>query len=143
MTAPQSRDDQRQDPPPQARPPPRRCRTPRRAGRIASRACAVSMIAAALAGCGSPATAYRASVLSYTASEPGTLNVFVRVTNTGKATGTPTCTVTVNYQSGARGGSGSEKLGSALAPGKSSRLYMLVALPGMGARYITNVSAKC
>ncbi len=144
MTAPQYRDDQRQDAPPQqARPPQRRCCTPRRAGYIASGACALSMIATALAGCGSPATTYRASVLSYTAPSPGQLDVYVHVTNTGKAAGTPTCTVSATYQSGGHGGSDGGTLGRQLAPGKSSVLYVEVVLPGTVANGIANVSANC
>ena len=111
--------------------------------RIASGACAAIMIAMVLAGCGGPAAAYRASVVSYTAPAPGDLSVSVRVTNIGKGAGTPTCTVDAKYQSGAGAGSNTGGLSGSLAPGHSSMLDMLVAIPGGEIGNVTQVSASC
>lgn len=144
MPTPQPRDDQRQDAPRQkAGPPGLRRRTSRRAGYLISGACAVSVTALALAGCGAQATTYKASVLNFDAVSPGQLNVAVKVTNTGKAAGTPTCTVSAAYQSGAHGGTNSGTLNSTLAPGKSSVFYVEVALPGTASSNITDVNATC
>lgn len=107
-------------------------------------ACTAIAAAAAVAGCGASSTTYRASVVSYTAPEPGDLNVSVRVTNTGTAAGTPTCTIDARFGSGAHAGSNRGKLGASLAPGHSSMLDMLVAIPDnrkIGS--VTKVSARC
>jgi hypothetical protein len=117
--------------------------TLKRVCHIARGACAAIMIATVLAGCGGPAAAYRASVVSYTAPEPGDLNVFVRVTNIGTAAGTPTCTIDAKYQSGAGAGSNTGELSGSLAPGHSSMLNMLVAIPGEEIGNVTKVSASC
>jgi hypothetical protein len=101
------------------------------------------MIATVLAGCGGPAAAYRASVVSYTAPAPGDLNVSVSVTNIGTAAGTPTCTIDAKYQSGAGAGSNTGELSGSLAPGRSSMLDMLVAIPAGEIGNVTKVSATC
>jgi len=110
---------------------------------IASGVGAAIMIVTVLAGCGGPAAAYRASVVSYTAPAPGDLSVSVRVTNIGKGAGTPTCTVDAKYQSGAGAGSNTGGLSGSLAPGHSSMLDMLVAIPGGEIGNVTQVSASC
>jgi len=124
--------------------PPRRRRGSRTLKRACLVACTAIAAAAAIVGCGAPSTTYRASVVSYTAPEPGDLSVSVRVTNTGTAAGTPTCTIDARFGSGARAGSNRGKLGASLAPGHSSMLDMLVAIPDnrkIGS--VTTVSARC
>jgi len=111
--------------------------------RIASGACAAIMLAMVLAGCGGPAAAYRAAVVSYNAPATGDLDVSVRVTNIGTVAGTPTCTIDAKYQSGAAAGSNTGELSGSLAPGHSSVLNMLVAIPGEGIGNVTKVSASC
>jgi hypothetical protein len=143
MPTPQPRDDQR---PAAARRPPAAAglarRAARRAGPLTGGVCAAAAAAVALAGCGA-STTYKASAFNYTAVNPGQLSVAVRVTNTGKASGTPKCTVIATYRSGARGGKSSAKLSGQLAPGKSKVLYVTVPLPGTRPRLIKTVTATC
>lgn len=103
---------------------------------------AAALIAVALAGCGS-GTTYKATVTDYRVINPADLAVIVRVTNTGTAAGTPTCTIEAEDASYAYHGVDAATLQGALAAGATTTFVDHLIITSQGAQYVTQVTATC
>jgi hypothetical protein len=88
-------------------------------------------------------TTYRATAISRLAVNPATLAVTVRVTDTGKTAGTPSCTINAGDPSGAYSGDDIATLKKAIQPGQSVLFADDLVITHQGARYITQVSVNC
>ena len=103
----------------------------------------VIIVAAQLGGSGGPKASWKARVQDYVVINPADLAVTVRVTNTGKAAGTPTCTVNAQDPSGAYTGFDSGTLTKPIAAGSFGVYVDNVTITSQGARFVTQVTVSC
>lgn len=87
---------------------------------------------------------------AYTASETGIavvdsshVSVSFKVTNTGKASGEPTCLVKVNDPTSAHTGVDEAKMASAIAAGATTNSAMPITVTGNGASAVTAATVSC
>lgn len=91
-----------------------------------------------------PPASYAATVTGHTIVDPATLSVAIRVTNTGKGTGTPSCQINASDPSGSHTGADLVTLQNALGPGQSTNFAdPHITITGQGAASVTQVSVKC
>jgi hypothetical protein len=124
--------------------------TPRKRSVAATAVAAVVVLAAAVTGGvllfgghSGPAPHYRAMVTGLHVLDPATLDVTVRVTNTGKAAGKPDCIVSAQNAGGAYHGVNEGTAKASLAPGAAVTLAMPVTITGQGAEFATQAKATC
>jgi hypothetical protein len=87
--------------------------------------------------------AYRARVGGHIVINPATLDVIVRVTNTGSAAGTPDCTVTARNPAFSNSGVTAGTLTGKVQPGATATFVMRVTITNQGAASVTQVNADC
>jgi len=100
----------------------------------------VTLIGSALGG---SKPAWKARVQDYVVINPADLAVTVRVTNTGKAAGTPTCTVQAQDAAAAYTGFDTATLKGAIQPGSFAVYVDNVTITHQGAKYVTQVTVSC
>lgn len=86
---------------------------------------------------------YEASITEHSAIDPATLRVSVKVKNTGKVSGTPTCTVNASNKSHTYKGFDTFSLDKELAPNEEWSFNGELVVTGQGAAYVTEGSASC
>ncbi len=100
-------------------------------------------IGGALTGPGAPSAKYTAHVQDQLVINPADLAVTIRVTNSGKAAGTPECTVQASDPGGAYTGTDVGTLNSPIKAGAFAVYVDNVTITGQGAGYVTQVSVSC
>lgn len=103
----------------------------------------VILVVAGGGGSGGPKAAWKAHVQNHVVINPADLAVTVRVTNTGKAAGTPTCTVQAQDPSGAYTGVDVATLTKPIAAGAFGVYVDNVTITSQGAQYVTQVTVSC
>lgn len=88
-------------------------------------------------------TSYTATSPDHTVINPADLAVTVRVTNTGKAAGTPQCTVDASDPSGTYTGVDVATLKGKVAAGQTTTFVDNLTITKQGAQYVTDVKVTC
>jgi hypothetical protein len=86
---------------------------------------------------------YQATVTGYNVVNPADLSVTVKVTNTGTAAGTPTCTIDAQDASYAYHGVDVVTLQKPVPAGVFNFFSDDLTITSQGAEYVTQVTAKC
>lgn len=129
--------------PQSSRPPRRKIRKGRL---VLSAIIAVALIvavSAALSGGGGASASWKARVTNYVVINPADLAVTVQVTDTGKAAGTPTCTVQASDAAYAYTGFDEGTLDRPVQPGATTTYVDNVTITHQGAQYVTQVTVSC
>lgn len=88
---------------------------------------------------------YSGQVQTYAPTDTSTIRVILTVSNTGDASGTPSCTLTASGTNNGQTYTGTTtfQLNQSLDPGQSATTTQTVTITSNGAQYINNVTATC
>lgn len=106
-------------------------------------AAVIAIVVVVLTSRSGPSASFRARVADYTVIDPADLAVTIKVTNTGKAAGTPDCTVQASDPSGADSGINEGTMSSAVRPGQTVTTVMQVTITHQGAQYVDQATVSC
>jgi hypothetical protein len=91
-----------------------------------------------------PGASYKATVTGRLVVNPATLDVTVRVINTGQGAGTPSCQINASDPSGSYSGADLVTLQGKLQPGQATNFDdPHITITNQGARYVTQVTVTC
>jgi hypothetical protein len=94
-------------------------------------------------GSGGGKAQYSASSTGITVIDPATVSVSFQVTNNGKASGQPWCTINAQDPSDSHTGSDMFQLSNSLSPGQTTNSADSITITGQGAANVTTATVSC